>query len=484
MVRQLNLIKVKVINLKSRFIKKLFGFSMSSWITAILSYCGLIISTHLYDSYDLGIINFYISIVTILCSIFNLALDQGYLRFYPDVEECTKKRILAMGIFATIFFVSITIFALSPFQRNITNWIFGSDDRNFFLMIPICALGLIIIRFVSLPWRASGNVLKYTIFSLMYSLAMKIAYIVGILFDDSWTTALITYSIIIGVLAIVGLIFNKKEIKKPSPNEFKIYKKVIFFSLPLVPAMVMTNLNNMLPQFIIRSFLGFEQVAIFSAAVTVASAINIIQSGFNTFWAPYVYENYKSKQEEIQNIHTYVTRIMCLFATIFILLQYFVFLLFKPEYSATAQFLPFLVLAPLTYTIGETTQIGISISKKSYLSIYIYFISIICNFILCSILSNIYGLNGAAISAGMASLITLTLKTYFGNKYYRSCKDHKVMIEALVAYIIACISNMILFNNYFLKFIVVILIILWMVWRFEIIHIIRSLFHKKKGNLL
>jgi hypothetical protein len=41
--------------------------------------------------------------------------------------------------------------------------------------------------------------------------------------------------------------------------------------------------------------LGFGELGIYSMAVGLASTVNIIQAGFNVYWAPYVYGNYKNK---------------------------------------------------------------------------------------------------------------------------------------------------------------------------------------------
>ena len=445
---------------KNKFLKKLFGFSISSWFSAIFSFVLLMISTHLYDQENLGKINFFISIIIILCNLVNLALDQGFLRLYSEVNKTISKNMISFDIILTyIIIVFLTIISL-PFSEYISLWIFDEKIPESIFLIMIALIGLITIRFISLPYRADGIVFKFTIISIIYTICLRGGYIFSVIFNREYDTSIIVYDIVCILSMIFIIIFNKSIFKFPQIKKNKgLYKEQIRFSLPLIPGTIMSTLNSNVPQFIIRSIEGFSSVAIFSTSVTVSSAINLLQSGFNTFWAPYVFSNYKEKQRQIQQVHKYLVICMVFAAMCFVFFQDIIFIFFNQQYSEATKFIPFLVMTPLTYTIGETTQIGITIRKKTYILSCIYGLSLIINFILCFILTYIFGTVGAAISVTITSLITLTLKSYFGNKYYKSYEDKSTMIAGLAIYLIVSIVNLILYNYNILNHIIILLII-------------------------
>lgn len=134
----------------------------------------------------------------------------------------------------------------------------------------------------------------------------------------------------------------------------------------------MSLLNNNIPQFMLRSFGGFSSVAGYSVAVTVATALNVVQSGFNTFWTPYVFKNHDTNQHKIKQMHGYIVTFMPLLGILIVLFQNAIFLVVNRDYTYITQFLPFLILTPLCYTIGETTCVGIALKLKTSLNIVIY----------------------------------------------------------------------------------------------------------------
>lgn len=439
--------------MRNKIMKKLLGFSISSWVTAIISFAILMVSTHLYDSENLGKINFFISVSTILTSVLNLALDQGYLRFFPENDSEVNKRMITSNMVLSFVVCSILAIGALPLTNRISTWLFGEEYELAIPLLLIGVMGLIVLRALALPWRAKGKVLPYTLLAIVFSACMKGAYIISCPFGTSWSIAFVGYVGTIALAAIIALIFNRKELAIPKFNrDGVLYKEELIFSLPLIPAMLMSNLNNSVPQFVIRSVSGFSAVAIYSAAVTLGSAINIIQTGFNTFWAPFVYENYKDKQEQIKKIHVLVVEVMVSFSILFILFQDVIFVFFKREYSAATQFLPFLVLTPLTYTIGETTQVGIAISKRSYLNILIYGAAMCVNIGLSILLVTCFGVVGAGVAVGLTAVITLALKTYLGNRFYQSVESVRPMVFGIAMYVLATVLNLILYEHGIAKY--------------------------------
>ena len=145
-----------------------------------------------------------------------------------------------------------------------------------------------------------------------------------------------------------------------------------------------------------NNLLGKEAVAIYSSALGLAATINIIQTGFNTYWAPYVLENYDSQTGRFYTVHRMMACLLCLFGLALALFQTPVFLLIGKSYRSSSIFFPFLFLSPICYCLGETTDMGITISKKTYWTTIIFFVSSVLNILLCMLFIPKLGMVGAA----------------------------------------------------------------------------------------
>ena len=223
-----------------------------------------------------------------------------------------------------------------------------------------------------------------------------------------------------------------------------LYKKQLLFSLPLIPSVLMSLLNNNIPQFMLRSFGGFSYVAGYSVAVTVATALNVVQSGFNTFWTPYVFKNHDTNQHKIKQMHGYIVTFMPLLGILIVLFQNAIFLVVNRDYTYITQFLPFLILTPLCYTIGETTCVGIALKLKTSLNIVIYGVCAAINALLGVLLIPRIGVNGAAISAGAGAIAALILKTFWGQRLYSSVESLFPMISNIALFVAIAFANMLL----------------------------------------
>lgn len=73
-------------------LKRLLGFSMSTWVGAILTFALLPLASYIYPQEELGVINYYYSVINIVFTVILLGLDQGYIRFFPEIKDKKSKR--------------------------------------------------------------------------------------------------------------------------------------------------------------------------------------------------------------------------------------------------------------------------------------------------------------------------------------------------------------------------------------------------------
>ncbi len=463
-------------------LKKLLGYSMATWIGALISFILIPIATHLYTSHDLGVINYYYSIINVVFTIIILAMDQAYMRFYYEVEDCEKRSLFTSNIVLTICVIIILCVCLIPFSGDVSTWLVDENVPLISGIIAIHLVGLTVTRYFVILFRLKGSLLLYTVYSIVNTVLLKCVYIVAYPFRTDSLSAIYATAIISLLISLYLTIRQKKFISlNISSATSDLLRQEMKYAFPLVPAMVFAIFNNNIPQIVLRNETDFLNIAFFSIGVLIASTITLLHNGLNTFLEPYIYNNYKEKKEQISYILEVFSKCAIIICMLVVLFQNVFFLIFKKEYIVSTQFLPILMCSSLWYTIGDFYNIGVKIQKRTYKNIKIYAIGLALNIILCYLLIPKTGCVGAAISAASASALMSILKTIVGNKYYSLIKSYKRLIIGSGLLIIIDIINYFLWNNA-IKYVIELVIMIFYVVYSGVIKDLANYINTKGGN--
>lgn len=423
---------------QNKIIRIILGFSAASWISALINFIILPVSTRSFEPDQLARINLFYTVSTLITALSYWGFDQGYVRFYNEKSELNdRKDLLSACLKISGLFLISTSILLLPFYEKISIWISGKNEIFIILCLIVCSLSGMVMRYISLLYRMENAVILFTVVSVCSSSAVKLSYLISALVDKQYMSAIIIMTITSSVNLLVFLVLNKKTINFKVSLRKNLTPSLVKFSLPLMPITIMALLSNNISLFILRSLDGLTQVGLFTTAVNLAAIITLLQSGLNIFWSPYVYKNYKKKTHSIKQMHEIIVFLMVSFAIIITLLQPIIVLILGNSYREITSYLPLLLVSPVCYTIAETTGIGIALKKKSFNNLIIYSVSLITNIILCYIFIPLFSAKGAAIASAFAAILMLTLKTILGQRYYKSMKTYKFVVYAMSILIVS-----------------------------------------------
>ena len=176
---------------------------------------------------------------------------------------------------------------------------------------------------------------------------------------------------------------------------------------------------------------------------------SIIQTTFNTLWAPMAVEHYTKKKDDVsfyQKGNQIITVIMFFIGFTLILCKDVFSVLLGAKYREAAYILLFLIFNPIMYTISETTVNGLVFKKKSNMQVVVSLGACIVNLIGNTMLVPKFGCQGAAISTGLSYIVFFTLRTVLSNRYFY------VDFHLKKFYFITALSIMYAFYNTFVKF--------------------------------
>ena len=132
--------------------------------------------------------------------------------------------------------------------------------------------------------------------------------------------------------------------------------------------------------------------------------------------------------------------------------------------------LPFLIFNPIMYTISETTVSGLVFMKKSKMQVLAAAGACLTNAIGNYILVPILACKGAAISTGISYIVFFALRTLLSNKYfYVDFGLKKFSILTTLAILYAFYNTFVEFNYLCIVFYIVILLIMFVLYKDTII---------------
>ena len=458
------------------FIKNFVGFSLVTWVSFVLQFLTAPISTRLFAPDVLGKINIFNTYSNLMGILVLIGLDQAFARFYlerPNNRSLGYLFTFCFSIGYSILFVAI-ITAL-PFREFLSWQLFEETDNLLLYLFFFSVFCTATLRYLNLSYRMEKNIKMYTIQGILMTLVSKVLYIGVGFWDPSYKPALIVLTGSHVLLAVVFLMIQHDSFERIRVFDNEFTKEMFKYALPLIPVSILFWANSSIPQLVLQRTMDYHSIGIFTSATALANVILVIQTGFNTYWVPYTYENYKTQTGQFYKVHKYLLCAFTMFALFLIFFQDVVFLLLGEKYRAAKAFFPFLIFGPVCYMVGETTGLGINISKKTYFNLVVFGVSVVVNIVLCVLLQKWLGLPGVAIATACAAIAAMALKTMIGERLYHVVESYKSMVITMISIIISAVITLTI-HDIILRSIIIGCVLgmsCWFYWR-EIIDIVKT----------
>jgi O-antigen/teichoic acid export membrane protein len=247
---------------------------------------------------------------------------------------------------------------------------------------------------------------------------------------------------------------------------------LIKYGMPFILTNGISTVFQGIDKFSLNYFCSYEEVGVYSSAMSLVNIFGIVQSSFNALWAPMATEHFEKNRDDktfYQKGNAYITILMFLLGICLIFFKNILVILLGEKYREAASILPCLCFYPIMYTISETTVSGINFANKSYLHILVVLGACIINVIGNLLLVPILGGRGAAIATGASYIVFFVLRTYFANKCFPvNFKLKRFRILVCVTFVYALYNTFSEFNVIEVLMFFIVLFILYVLYRKEI----------------
>lgn len=456
----MNITKVNEEKNSLSLLRQFRDFGIGPVIGMLISMITVPITTRLLSPAEYGKSSLFTLFQSLFLIVGLLGIDQGYVRFYND-KKIEKDTLLQNSLFLPLCFSAFLVLVCILFFKPISVFLFGSLEVG--LMISFCVFIPILLlnRFFLLQIRMD---LKGKLYSLLNIISQIVNFTILILFLFFYqrTFRSIVYATVLGnfVNTLIIFIFVDKSFAK---NKFLLSKalqiELLKFSLPLVPATLLSWLLNSFDKVGLRAWSSFEELGLYAAAFKIVALLNVFQNIFSTTWVPIAYKWNEENvpKENFERVSTVVLGLMTILFVFIVVFRDIIMLFLGAEYRNTSEIFIFLLFVPVMYTVSETTCLGINFSKKTMYNLYVSSIAVFMNLLGNYILIPKYGALGAAISTSISYLTFFWGRTLLSRKVWFKFKLSKYCINQLL---LICFGiNMIIWNNKIIEICLLLLII-------------------------
>ena len=409
----------------NKFLKHFMVIGGGTFISMVIGFLTTPIITRIVSPTEYGQFSVFTMYSNMALMILYLGLDQALVRFFYEKEtdqyrrellfKCLKYPVIGTVVVATIV-VILAVTGLFQFELGAASLLLVCI-YTFIQIIYRFSLLLVRLQYKSKLYSFLGIVQKsvYVIFAILFIY-------IGIFSD---TISLAVATVLAAFVCMVISIVAERRLWNPrllGQNECTITQsELIKYAYPYIFSMGVTTLFQYIDKMSLNYYCSYEEVGIYSSTMTLVHVFSIIQTTFNTLWAPMAVEHYTKDKKDVsfyQKGNQIITVIMFFIGFSLILCKDIFSILLGAKYREAAYILPFLIFNPIMYTISETTVNGLVFKKKSNMQVVVSLGACIVNIIGNTLLVPKFGCQGAAISTGLSYIVFFTLRTVLSNKYF------------------------------------------------------------------
>lgn len=383
------------------------------------------IITRIVDPVEYGQLSIFTMYTTIAVMVLCLGLDQALVRYYYEADSLDYKSSLVKKCVTIPMMITLICSLAVVLFSKLRIFNFEFDTRTMFLLCVNVSIQLV-YRFSLLVVRLAYNSKLYSLLQVLQKVSYVCVAMLLINITNSKYFFMLAFATTFSfVICLTLSLISQKDIWSFRKNQMLACsvttKDLIHYGYPFIFSMGITTLFQAIDKISLNMYCSYTEVGIYSSTMSIVHIFSLVQSTFNTLWAPTAMEHYckdKSDRSLYISANKIITVIMFFIGISLILFKDIFALLLGEKYREAAYILPFLIFNPIMYTISETTVSGLVFTKKSNMQVVVAVGACLTNIIGNTIFVPRLGCQGAAISTGISYIVFFALRTALSNRYF------------------------------------------------------------------
>lgn len=437
---------------EKQLIKNTIIIAIGQFCTKFISFFLLPLYTSLLTAKEYGIVDLLNTFICLLLPIFFMQIDQAVFRYLIDYRNDEKK--ISECISSTIYFTFIqSIFFIIGFC--IISF-FYKNEYMFFLVINLLfSMFATVLLQIS---RGIGETVLYSIGSLISGVSTIVLNVVFVLLFKLGAYGIFSATAIGNLLCILFMIFSLKMLKFIKIENFnkKELKKLLIYSLPLVPNQLSWWIVNVSDRIIISYFINVAANGVYSAANKFSAICITVFNIFNLTWSESasLSINDNDSSDFFTNVfNTFYKLFSCICLGIIVCMPlFFKFLIVGNDFADAYYHIPILMISTFfNILVSLLGSVYVALKKSGEIA-KTSIIAAIINLLINLIFIRFIGLYAASVSTLIAYLVMFVYRYLDVQKYVRIKIDFKYSILFLFISIVSLPSYYI--NELYLNIII------------------------------
>lgn len=471
-------------DMKNQIFKHSFIYLISKLVSRSLTFFLIPVYTAYLTPDKWGIVSLLFICLDLFMLITSCQLSQSMYRFYAlsdTVEE--KKKIIGVAFVYSILISTIVAIPIYLFPDILGRIIGVTGYNSSICLVFLTGQFAIVMTLIQVEIRLHNEAKLYGILEVIINFGNSILKIFFVVFIGWGIKGMIIGQFI--VFFILVLFFLPRTIRRISlTTDFQLLKKLLAFSMPLIPSAIAMASVHVIDRFFIQHFLGQTDLGIYSIGYRFGTIINIlILSPFVLVWEPKSYEISKTKDASIVygNIFTYLAYLVVFTAVgLSVTSKEIVQVLAADEYLNAFTIIPLISWSYAIFALDHITKIGLLVNHKTKTLAAIIFLICIINLIGNYIFIPLMGMYGAAFSTFCSFVILFVLDFMLSKKYLKIKIEWNKIIPLLLCAsifygVLSSITGFNLVESILYKFLIMLLFLFCL---------FSLLFYDKKKNLI
>ena len=406
------------------FIKEGTVYTLAGFLAKGVSLLLIPVFTAYFTPVDYGVLDLLYVFSMFFNALFSFQLGQGLIRYMGESHEdkdMLKRLASSAFIFILVAYTAGALIAL-VFREPIMNLLgipFQNYEKSYFLAVISIVLNGVFF-FMSGHLQALRRKTEFAIASFLHALlGILSTYFFVIILDKCVNGVFYATIAIVPIVILYQFICLRKEYGLIFHQS--LMKKLLKYSLPLIPAAVAYVLLSLTDRIFISYYLSKAELGIYSVGFKFSFAVSIVISGFSMALGPILYQRYHKEQTSNELaillnwfivIGLFVVSSMSIFAdeTVYIFTQ-------RPYYPAS-DVLPLLYFSVWFAGLAMFSP-GMNLMKKTKWIACVVSIAALINVALNALLIPKIGIKGAALATLISSMINYSVLFYLSFKLFR-----------------------------------------------------------------
>ncbi|MDN3697720.1 oligosaccharide flippase family protein [Vibrio cortegadensis] len=320
--------------------KRFFLYGVGTLGARLINFIIFPLFTFYLTPEELGAYDLTLTLSFVFVSIVSLQVGDAAYRFILKKENYDPIIIIS-NVYA---FLMISAFICSVLVVLI---LFLIEMNNIFLIVLVL-LTCLMLNVLRQIIRGLGDVKLFAISGIVYSFSFLAFNFIFLYCSNLKLEGVLLSFTLANVSSILIILLGNRRTTTIELKgiDIKVIKKLISFSLPLVPNHISWWLINAANRFVLLFYVGVEMVGLYAVAAKFAAVMLVFNGLFALVWQDKVLiDDYESKSEYSSNLRNYVyfqLGIVC----VFLFCSQFVYAYFIGEqFSLSQKYIPFLLIA-------------------------------------------------------------------------------------------------------------------------------------------